>query len=203
MEISTKYDSEIVIEPLIDNKTHGLAVQEKKFKYSLRFTNKGVPPSGAFTINKIEIGSAQGQNMRVVEEKSFLIQSLNPSEEKIIPIGNYGVHMYGLANVSVQINPSQPEKQIACYQKNYFTNEIAYVKTNNWYDFIYIKTRGEYQQETSNSRMLWLTVAIFIMTALQVIYVLKEPFKKYWWSDNLNMGIKAQQESTNKIPNYK
>lgn len=67
----------ILIEPLINNKAHGVAVQEKSFSFGLRITNKQESPSDEFNISEIKLFS--DNNREIVEEfkKSFFINKLN------------------------------------------------------------------------------------------------------------------------------
>ena len=193
METSTK-ETNLIIESVIDGKVHGLAIQEKKFKFAIKFTNKGNSPSGEFTVDKIQIQSAQGQNMVITEEKSFLIQKLNPSEEKVVQIGTYGTHMHGLANITIQIMPSQSNEQIVCHQKSSFTEEVSYIKTNGWIDFIYIKTRSEFQQEKNNSRMFFLSIVILVLTVVQVFNIFYQPSKDKYASRSAVITNNVQQK---------
>lgn len=108
---------EILIEPIINGKKSGFAIQAKVFSLDLLISNKSQSPSPEFEISKVYFNSAQGQT--IVEDfggKSFLVERLNPGENKKIEIGKTGQFMYGLVIIQANIKPQ--ENPITFFQKN-------------------------------------------------------------------------------------
>lgn len=165
----------ILIEPIISGKEHGYAIQTQKFRFLLQITNLSEQPSPAFTISSIILKSAEGQDINDnFNGKSFFVDILNPSQEKIIYVGDSGQFMYGLVNVSAAIQPREQNILIDFYQKNPFTKETSKIpRQNNWTDFFYIKSSNESSQEKTNIRIYWLTWATVALALIQVLAIPK------------------------------
>jgi len=162
--------TKILIEPVINDKEHGFAIQAKSFSFGLKIKNCSDHPSPSFTITSINIGSAQGQNIRDdFGGKSFIIEGLNPDQEKILSIGKNGQFMYGLTDVHATITVQDISNNINFQQKNPFTKEVCDVKgVNNWVDFFYIKSSNEHQQDVSTKWIIRLTWATALLSLIQV-----------------------------------
>lgn len=169
-------NTQILIEPMIDGEAHGTAVQAKSFHFGLRISNKSNSPSDSFTISRIIMQSAQGQDIHDdFDKRSFLVDSINPGEERVIDVGRNGQFMYGLTSVTVTINPSVLGKPIMFLQKNPFTESLTEIGQNRWVDFLYIKGVNEDLQEKTNIwlvRLTWIMVVISILLFLQGLGVI-------------------------------
>ncbi len=162
----------ILIEPIINNKEHGFAIQAKSFSFSLKIKNCSDSPSPAFTIESISIHSAQGQNIGDnFGGKSFIVERLNPGEEKILPIGKNGQFMYGLVDVKARMTV-QDSSNLNFQQKNPFTKEICDIGVNTWIDFFYVKSSNEHQQDISTKWIILLTWATTILSLIQVASII-------------------------------
>lgn len=165
----------ILIEPIINDKKHGAAVQAKLFKLGLTFTNLENNPSKEFVINNINFGSAEGKEIvNNCDEKSFIISSLNPSQSYSVDLGSYGDPSFGL--VSISLNASHVNKEhgvVSLSQKDPYSNIISRLKPSThtpgrWNDFFYVESTTENQQRSVNSIMLWLTTVLTFLATMQV-----------------------------------
>ena len=167
----------ILIEPIINNESHGFAIQAKKFLLELRITNCLDVPSGKFKITSVVISSASGQNINEnFGGKQFIVDTLNPNESKIIKIGETGQFMHGLVDIRLTLQQDDISNKLILLQKNPFTNEITNITKiiglNQWIDFLYIKSQSEHRQEISTSWMIKLTWATAILTLINIIILL-------------------------------
>lgn len=167
---------QILIEPIVDGKPHGIAVQAKTFQFSLKITNHSNSPSEAFTITQVVIGSAQGQNINDgFGNKSFSVGVINPEQSVIINVGKNGQFMFGLIMINVDIVPNNAQRPITCLQKNPFTGnicEVSQIGTNRWVDFFYIKSSSEDLQEETNRWLVILSWVIAISALITISPVL-------------------------------
>ncbi len=166
----------ILIEPIINGKKHGFAIQGKVFSFDLHITNGSEKPSPEFNITKIYFKSAEGYDASDdFSGKSFFVDKLNPGESRILKIGKNGQFLCGLVAVEANINPKDAGTKIKFLQKNPCTKEISEIHGDNrWYDFSYIKSLSEYTQEISSRWMMILTVVIAAATLIQsVLFFLK------------------------------
>lgn len=160
----------ILIEPVIDGKIHGFSVQAKQFSLALKITNMTDSPSEEFTINNFSMQSSQGQNIvETFGRKSYYVRTINPGESVTINIGSTGQFIYGVINLSLTAVPKTTGIIIRFLQKNPFTNEIVFIRNNEWIDFSYIKSATEYLQEKTNNKMTILTYVLIVIAIIQVI----------------------------------
>lgn len=76
----------LLIEPMIDGKPHGNAIQAKKFSFDLQITNCGDIPSEEFTISTIQMRSEEGQDISEdFGRKQFHVGIINPGEKYLLP----------------------------------------------------------------------------------------------------------------------
>lgn len=165
-------DKGILIEPIIDKKEHGNAIQAKTFFFALKITNLYETPSNEFNIDRVIMRSAEGQDILEDFKKSFFIEKLNPNESKIIEIGKYGSYMHGIICVEVFARSTINTVTFDLLQKNPFTRDIVIIGQNHWIDFLYIKNSNEYKQEKATTWMIRLTIAIAFFTLLQIVFIL-------------------------------
>lgn len=168
--------NKILIEPMVNGKEHGLAIQAVGFMLGLKVSNISSKPSSEFTISNICLMSAQGQDItNDCDGKSFFVEILNPGESKIIEIGKNGGFMYGLITIKAMIVPKESSVAIEINQKNSATKEISTLNQKNSYvDFLYIKSSSEYAQERLIKWTTWLTFVIAFLTLVQVILLFKK-----------------------------
>lgn len=144
-------------------------IQNKKFKIGVSFRNIGSAPISGATISNVLWGSAAGQNLRSIVNKSFQLRALNPKEEQIIWIGSFGTHVYGLCNITLDI-AADDKNPVKTYQVSQFTKESDYSKTNSWIDFFYIRNKTEYEQSFSNT-LVTVLAALSILLSVQTLKV--------------------------------
>lgn len=177
-------NQKIRIEVMVDKMAGYYAVQGRVFQFGLRLTNIGDMPTNEFTISNIKLSSAEGKNILEDMKMSFFIGKLNPNEIKDIEFKTQGTLQYGLISVQLNILPQVADTKISFYQRNHFTHENFHIGTNQWMDFLYIKTNSEYLQEVTNNRMIFLTYALFALTVLQLLSAVLPIFLS--WKDNLS-----------------
>jgi len=173
-------DSEISIEPIINKKIYGFAVQAKKFSFDIKVTNNSIKPSPEFDIIEITLSNSQGQDFSDdFGNRSFFIEKLNPGENKIIKIGKNGQFTYGLVNIEIKAKAKDSTVDIIFLQKSPFTGETCKCEgKNRWIDFFYIKSLNEYEQERTNIIMIILTFIIAILTIMLAVPII-EDFMKF------------------------
>lgn len=199
----------ILIEPLINNKEHGEAIQAKVFSFALKITNQQKGPSHEFNISNITIKSAEGQDIIERFNKSFFIEKLNPEESKTIVIGKYGSPMYGLVNIDVTTTPTDEAVILNLLQKNKYTMDASEIGKNKWTDFLYIRNSNENKQERTTNMMLLLAFIVAFFTLLQIASIFWIEPKKQMAStrskineiDNLNFFVACQTKSAFKTDN--
>ena len=163
----------ILIEPVINDQIHGIAIQAKKFSLNLKISNHFDDPSEKFTISSIVISSESGQNLEDdFGKKTFFVDVINPGNSIIIKIGENGLFIRGLVGINMLIKPNDVSKQIVFLQKNPFTKEITKIGINKWADFFYMKSSSEYRQEISTKWIITLTWATAFFALIQVISIL-------------------------------
>lgn len=170
-------ENKILIEPLINGKEHGFAVQAETFSFDLKITNMSNEPSPKFNITKIFFESAEGKRLSDdFSGNSFFIDVLNPKESKIVNIGKNGQFLSGLVTAGAFIAPQDSGVKIVFLQKNPCTQEICKINgENRWLDFFYMKSLSEYGQEKTNRWMMIFTCIIAFFTLVQLI-ILFVPF---------------------------
>lgn len=195
----------ILIEPIINKKEHGTAIQTEAFSFALKITNIQKAPSNEFNISKIVIFSAESQNISEdFDDKSFFVEKLNPEESKIVEVGKCGSYMHGIVSVRVKVQSStDPSAPLNLLQKNPFTGEIFSIGKNEWHDFFYIRNSNEYKQERATNWAKFLTAMIAFFTLLQIVSIFYiEPWKlnesikrKINETDNFNLFVACQVKS--------
>lgn len=167
----------ILIEPLLDGKLHAQTVQAKKFSLALRITNQDTAPSPAFIIQNIQFRSADNDSLiNDCESQSFNVNVLNPNENLILHIGDYGYPSHGL--ISIELNVEGPVNPMLFCQKDYYSGKISELKTNNkWCDFWYVKSSTNHQQEKTNRIMLVLTIVLLFLAILQIIKLFEQELR--------------------------
>lgn len=137
-------------------------VQGDVFKLGLKITNTGEQPISSFTIKDIEISSAGGQKIFHLFKKEYATGILNPNDEKILWISDFGTDMFGLATINLNITPPT-EQHIDTYQINRFNSEEEKHFTDSWTDFFYVKSSHEHIQEQTNNFLLALALATMLV----------------------------------------
>ncbi|MEZ0208794.1 MAG: hypothetical protein ACAH17_01300 [Candidatus Paceibacterota bacterium] len=165
----TLSDSRILIEPIINKKVHGVADHGKRFRYALKIKNLDERTSHDFVLKNVTLESAHGQNIVATESKTFYVPRLNTNEEKYLDIGDHSSFMHGLVKIGVELSPTDQTKIIACYQRMPSTNSFLYVSSNAWVDFFYIKSPQDLGHDRIVKRLKWLTVAILLLIAVQLV----------------------------------
>lgn len=162
-------DKGILIEPIVNGEIYGYPIQAKEFSFGLKITNCSDSPSEEFSISRIRLSSASGQNIADnFGDKKFFVGVINPGDSNIINVGSNGQFMHGLVDIKFTILPKKSDIQIMSLQKNPFTGEFTKVGFNHWMDFLYIKSSSEYRQEISTKWIIKLTWATAILTLIQV-----------------------------------
>ena len=155
----------ILIEPMVNGKEHGFAVQTKNFSFDLKVTNNLKIPSPEFVISNLVLSSAENQDINeTFHQEKFHIKKLNPKENKTIRIGKGASWMYGLVNIRMVIRLQYPKSILDFLQKNPFTKDIYDIGKNNWTDFFYIKSINETKRGRATIAMLILTLVILVLT---------------------------------------
>ncbi len=176
----------VTIEPLfkyaqgfssIINREKDIIVQSDRFKLGLKITNIGPKPTPPFKINNIKVKSSGGSDILHVFEKEYAVGSLNPDEQKIYWISDFGTDMYGLANISLRITPPNDEI-VEAHQISRFNSEEVGYQNNSWIDFFYIKSSHEHTQEKTNNLLLVLT---FVMALIAIVPLV---INYLHWRDN-------------------
>jgi hypothetical protein len=166
-------DSGVLIEPIVDNKNHGYAVQAKRFSFGLKITNCTNIPTKVFEISSVSITSANGQDISEhFGNKKFSVPVINPEESITVKIGDNGQFMSGLVSVKVFIRVKDEGDQIDFLQKNPFTNDLTKISVNYWIDFLYIKSSAEYRQEISTKWIIGLTWTTVILSLIQILSII-------------------------------
>ena|GEM_PF-4278086 len=142
-----------------------IVVQGDKFNLGLKITNTGEKPTTTFRIEGVSIRSANGVDIFHIFNKEYHVGILNPAEEKIYWISNFGTDMYGLANISLNIIPSDTGV-IEAHQISRFNSEELGHFSNSWADFFYIKSSHEHLQLSINNLLLILAA---IATGVSII----------------------------------
>ena len=168
-------ESKILIEPIINGKKHGFAIQARKFSFDLKVTNKSNRCTPEILLENIYIKSAQGQDIRETFPESFYVKILNPEESCNIKIGENGQFMYGLVDIHMMIRKkdSTDTQEIKLLQSDPFTGEVRELeelKGLSWIDFFYIKSLTEYQQENSTKWIIKLTMVMIFLSILQIVF---------------------------------
>lgn len=162
----------ILIEPIINKKEHGDAIQAEAFSFALKIINTQRVPSNEFNIFQIVMRSAEGQNIvEDFDKKKFFVEKLNPEESKIIELGKCGSYMYGIVSVHARIE-SINKSSFDVLQKNPFTEEIIVIGKNKWVDFFRIRNSNEYRQERITNWIMYLTIAIGLLALIQCMSII-------------------------------
>lgn len=168
----------LLVEPVINGVTHGSAIQAKKFSFDLRITNRGNAPTGAFTVLSLRMKSSEGQDIiETFGNRTFHVDVINPSEVKIIKIGDTAQSMHGLVNLHFRALPADTAITIEFLQKNPYTEEESIIGQNNWIDFFYIKSMNSHLQEKTNRWIMRLTWVTAIFTFIQILPILERIYE--------------------------
>ncbi len=143
-------------------------VQGDSFKLGLKIVNTGQSPISNFNVKDIKIKSAVDQDVLHVFNHEYAAGTLNPNDEKILWISDFGTDMYGLASISLNIVPSN-DQIIEASQINRFNSLELKHFTNHWMDFFYIKSSHEFVQEKTNTYLLWLAFATALVALLPFV----------------------------------
>lgn len=178
---------EILIEPVINGKSHGVAIQAKKFTLQLLLKNLSSKPSSEFKINNVWFKSAEGKDINNnCDDKSFVVKSLNPSEEYILDLGEYGHPSHGL--LSITLKATSEAGEVTFYQKDPYTkNQSELKQKNTWEDFFLIESTNEIQQRRSNEVMIRLNWILLFLTTMQVLKMLEDEIRTFL--NTLNKGL--------------
>lgn len=159
----------------INSEFGGELVQTEPFEIGLSFTNLGDKPITGASIDSIKWCSAAGLSHYSTINKSFILDTLNPSEQKILWIEKAGTYVDGLCNISLVIKPNKIEDRIITYQMNPFTKEMdKCLNENCWTDFFYVKNRDEYTRDRTNKILFWLTIIMAVMAIIQVYLAINQ-----------------------------
>ncbi len=165
----------ILVQPIINNKEYGFGIQGKIFDFDIKLTNELNSPSPKFKIVAVKLTAPKDQNFNEnFNGVSFVVPELNPNQSIIIHVGKYGHFMFGLVNVHIIVQPDNPSTPIKLLQKNPFTGQYTANSINEWFDFFYIKSLNEHEQEKTNIRMLLLTIVIASLTFFTAVPIIKD-----------------------------
>ncbi len=146
-------------------------VQTKVFEYGFKITNIGNNALVNLNITNIFFKSDTKQDMVMTVNKTFIVDLINPKEEKVLWIEKIGTYMQGSVSVHFDINSNDNTYIIDTYQKNFFTGNIDKTSTNNsWIDFIFIESLTEYNQKASNFMVLFLSFLSVGMICINFYY---------------------------------
>lgn len=149
-------------------------IQTKPFELNLRITNIGDEPIRGFTIKNIQFRSAGGQNIIHSVDKSFHINTLNPDASTEIRADKFGTYMHGLAQIDIDLVPDDASNTIETYQKDPFTKGVAKYKfSNKWLDFLYVLSKTEDTQNSTNSLLVFLTYLMVIVIIANLYLFIK------------------------------
>lgn len=188
----------IQIEPIIstESKTIGLfkngpIIQAVPFKLGFKITNITKEPIRGFILKNILFKSAEGQDIEHRINKSFHIDTLNPSAKTEIWVDRFGTYMHGLAQIWMDVVPDSATDTIKTYQKDLFTEEVTESGSlNHWLDFLYVMSSMENIQNRNNSLMLFFTTLMTLIIIFNFYF-----FYKFQISPIINEQKKNEYEA--------
>jgi hypothetical protein len=145
-------------------------IQCHLFKFGSKFKNIGPSPISGAMIRNIILRSANGLNINVSCDKSFILPNLNPEESTELWFEEIGVYMYGLTYITLQIIPSVQPDIIICYQKDHFSGLITKIQTpNSWLDFFFIESKNEHMLNNVNILLLISTILLLLVGIMPIL----------------------------------